>query len=211
MPPSGLAILIGAGPTAGSGIARILASPSHGNLAVALLSRTGDPQLASTLTKTSEGGVLKAFKTDTSRPKLESAFKDIKSWADSIDENLKLKLAVWNIKHSHRTPFLEESAEKFGESLEVYVTGAMNFSQLSLKWMMEQYPGWKDGEEPLQKRGTMVFTGTLGALRTNIGYAAYGAGRSGVRMLAQSLAREFSPKGMHVVHAIANGGITDKC
>ena len=75
---------------------------------------------------------------------------------------------------------------------------------------MEQYPPHTEGEEPLRKRGTLIFTGTLGALRTNIGYAAYGAGRSGVRMLAQSLAREFSPQGVHVVHAIANGGITDK-
>ena len=210
MPPSGLAILIGAGPTTGSGIARILASPSHGNLAVALLSRTGDPSLASTLARTSNGGTLKAFKSDTSRSQLETAFKDIKSWAESIDKDLKLKLAIWNIKHSHRTPFLDETPEKFNESLEVYVTGAMNFSQLSLQWMMEQYPAYTEGEEPLRKRGTLIFTGTLGALRTNIGFAAYGAGRSGVRMLAQSLAREFSPKGVHVVHAIANGGITDK-
>jgi len=51
MPPSGLAILLGAGPNTASGIARILASPSHGNLAVALLSRTGDPSLASTMSR----------------------------------------------------------------------------------------------------------------------------------------------------------------
>ena len=85
----------------------------------------------------------------------------------------------------------------------------MNFSQLSLKWMMDQFPEYHEGEEPLHKRGTLIFTGTLGALRTNTGFAAYGAARSGVRMLAQSLAREFSAKGIHVVHAIANGGITD--
>ena len=214
MPPSGLAILIGAGPTTGAGIARVLASPSQGNLAVALLSRTGDANLASTISKTSSGGILKAFKTDTSRKQLDSAFADIKSWAKSLHdddgEGMKLKLAIWSIKHSHKTPFLEESSEKFSESLETYVAGAMNFSQLSLKWMLEQYPEWKAGEEPLQKRGTLIFTGTLGSLRTNTGYGAYGAGRAGVRMLAQSLAREFSGRGVQVVHAIANGGITDR-
>ena len=209
MPPSGLAILIGAGPTAGAGIARVLANPSQGNLAVALLSRTGSAELASKLETSSHGGVLKAFKTDTSRPQLEAAFKDIKSWAENIDKDLKLKLSVFNIKHSHRTPFLEEDVKKFSESFEVYVTGAMNFSQLSIKWMLDQYPAFKAGETPLQKRGTVVFTGTLGSLRTNVGYAAYGGGRAAVRMLAQSLAREFSEKGVHVVHAIANGGITD--
>jgi NAD(P)-dependent dehydrogenase (short-subunit alcohol dehydrogenase family) len=210
MPPSGLAILMGAGPTSGAGIARMLASPTHGNLAVALLSRSGDADLASDVSRTSGGGILKAFKTDTSRPQLDKAFTDIKSWAESIDKELKLKLSIWSIKHSHRTPFLEETTDRFEESLNVYITGAMNFSQLSLKYMMDQYPEWKEGEEPMRKRGTLIFTGTLGALRTNTGYAAYGAGRSGVRMLAQSLAREFSPKGVHVVHTIANGGITDK-
>ena len=212
MPPSGLAILIGAGPTAAAGIARVLANPSHGNLAVALLSRTGSPDLASDISASSHGGVLKAFQSDTTRPKLEAAFSEIRKWSESLkhgDEELKLKIAIWNIKHSHRVPFLEETPEKFSDSIETYVTGAMNFSQLCLKWMMGQYPEWKENELPLHKRGTLIFTGTLGALRTNTGYAAYGGGRAAVRMLAQSLAREFSEKGVHVVHAIANGGITD--
>jgi NAD(P)-dependent dehydrogenase (short-subunit alcohol dehydrogenase family) len=216
MPPSGLCILIGAGPTAGSGIARVLANPSHGNLAVALLSRTGSDELASAIAESSHGGVLKAFKSDTTRKALEGAFEEVKKWAGGLEGDdgkngeLKLKLAIWNIKHSHRTPFLEETTERFSESIETYVTGAMNFSQLCLQWFMGQYPEWKAGETPLHKRGTLIFTGTLGALRTNTGYAAYGGGRAAVRMLAQSLAREFSEKGVHVVHAIANGGITDK-
>jgi NAD(P)-dependent dehydrogenase (short-subunit alcohol dehydrogenase family) len=218
MPPSGLAILLGAGPTTAAGIARMLASPSHGNLAVALLSRTGSDQLTEDIGKSihddtsslSEQGILKAFRTDTSRSQLDKAFADIKKWSTTLGvDDLKLKLAIFNIKHSHRTPFLEETTDKFSESIETYVTGAMNFSQLSLKWMMEQYPEWHADEQPLHKRGTLIFTGTLGSLRTNVGYAAYGAGRASARMLAQSLAREFSEKGVQVVHAIANGGITD--
>jgi NADP-dependent 3-hydroxy acid dehydrogenase YdfG len=57
---------------------------------------------------------------------------------------------------------------------------------------------------------TIIFTGTLGALRANVGYSAYGAGRSSVRQVSQALAREMSEKGVHVVHAIANGGIRDE-
>jgi NAD(P)-dependent dehydrogenase (short-subunit alcohol dehydrogenase family) len=206
MPPSGLAILIGAGPTTGSGIARILANPSHGNLAVALLSRSGDAGLADRLSRESHGGVLRAFKADTSSEQsLGQAFGEVKDWAS--DQNLKLRLAVWNIKHSHKTPFEEESAGRFGDSLQTYVTGAMVFSQLSTKWMLEQDPDTRN--EEMVKKGTVIFTGTLGSLRTNAGYAAYGAGRAGVRMLAQSLAREYSARGIHVVHAIANGGIVD--
>lgn len=56
---------------------------------------------------------------------------------------------------------------------------------------------------------TIGFSGTLGALRANAEFASYGASRASVRQLAQALAREFSPKGIHVAHAIANGRITD--
>lgn len=209
--PSGLAILLGAGPTTASGIARILASPSHGNLAVALLSRSGSSELASTLQKSSGGGILHAFKSDTSAAALKSAFEQIRSHPDFA--GLPLKMAIWNIKHSHKCTFEEETSERFAESLQVYVTGAMNFAQESTRWMLAQEPqnaaaADADGK-PMHKKGTVIFTGTLGSLRTNAGYAAYGAGRSGVRMLAQSLAREYSARGVHVVHAIANGGISD--
>lgn len=213
MPPSGLAILLGAGPTTGAGVARVLARPSQGNLAVALLSRSGDVSLADRLSRESGGGVLRAFKTDTSEDSLGRVFGEIQQWSDSLGKELKLKLAIWNIKHSHKTPFEDESATKFGDSLQTYVTGAMVFSQLCVKAMLAQYPddteGNQEGEEEMVKKGTIIFTGTLGALRTNPGYAAYGAGRAGVRMLAQSLAREYSARGLHVVHAIANGGIVD--
>ena len=229
MAPVGLAVLIGAGKVTGAGIARILASPSHGNLAVALISRTGDSKLADEISKSSGGGVLKAFKSDTSEQSLSSAFDDIKAWAKTIDDDLKLKLAVFSIKHSHKVPFEEETAQKYTESMTTYATGAVIFSQLSIKWMLNQHPEppkLPSGAAPtMHKAGTLVFTGTLGfvslwldgltdrvsrSLRTNPGYAAYGGGRAAVRMLAQSLAREFSARGVHVVHAIANGGITDK-
>lgn len=220
MPPSGVAILMGAGPTTAAGIARILADPSHGNLAVALLSRSGDASLADRLGRESHGGVLRAFRSDTSEASLQQTLEAVKEWASGLDSSspLKLKLAIWNIKHSHKTPFEDESAARFGESLQTYVTGAMVFSQLCLKWMLGQYASDTQtteagpdgvGVDTMVKKGTIVFTGTLGALRTNPGYAAYGAGRAGVRMLAQSLAREYSARGVHVVHAIANGGIVD--
>ena len=211
MPPRGLAILLGAGPTTGSGIARILASPQHGNYAVALLSRSASPDLASALAKSSGGGILHPFATDTTPSSLSAAFDKIK--AHDAFKGLPLSVAVWNVKHSHKTVFEEESAERFGESLQVYVTGAMAFAQLVTAWMLSQAAATIDMEAEregvMSKKGTLIFTGTLGALRTNAGFAAYGAGRSGVRMLAQSLAREYSARGVHVVHAIANGGIVD--
>ncbi|KAJ5765949.1 hypothetical protein N7520_005508 [Penicillium odoratum] len=218
MAPSGLAIILGAGPAAGAGIARVLASPAEGNLAVALLSRTGDAQLATEISKLSGGGVLKAFQTDTSEDRLRSTFEDIKTWTRSLPksddgQSLRLKLSVFNIKHSHKVPFAEETPTRFTESLTVYTTGAMIFSQLSINWMLSQSSQSSDDKPeafiPLHKAGTVIFTSSLGSMRSNAGFAAYGATRAGVRMLAQSLAREYSSKGIHVVHAIGNGWITN--
>ena len=84
----------------------------------------------------------------------------------------------------------------------------MVFSQESIKLMFEHH-GEKTLAEGAEKKGTLIFTGTLGALRCNAEVASYGASRSSVRQLAQALAREMSPKGIHVAHAIANGRIVD--
>ena len=56
------------------------------------------------------------------------------------------------------------------------------------------------------KKGTLIFTGTLEAMRTNTNFAAYGASRSGVRSLAQALAKEYSPSKcalvLHLSHCV---------
>ncbi|KAF2257281.1 NAD(P)-binding protein [Trematosphaeria pertusa] len=208
MPPSGLAILIGAGPNTGTGIARILSHPSHGNLAVALLARRPEAlnDVVSTVRKASPNAVLETFPTDTSKASLEKAFRDIK--AHQSFKDLKLHMAIYSIKHSSKKPFLEETYEEFTDSLETYVGGAFTFAQESLKRFFADH-----GETPLSegapKKGTLIFTGTLGALRCSAQFAAYGAGRASVRQLAQTLAREMSENGVHVVHTIANGAIVD--
>ena len=213
MAPRGLAILLGAGPALGAGIARTLASPSQGNLAVALLARNPEnlSNLTTSLRNSSSGGVLESFPTDVADPsRLSQTLRDIRNHPTFKD--LKLVIAVYNVKHSHKIPFLEETPEKFGESIQTYVRGAMVFGQECARWMLDQYPSSsdsKDQQQPLQKKGTIIFTGTLGALRTNAGYAAYGASRSSVRMLAQSMARELTFEGVHVVHTVVNGGVKD--
>ena len=68
----------------------------------------------------------------------------------------------------------------------------MAFSREVVRMLFERY-----GETPLKdgggKKGTLVFPGTLGAMRTNAGFAAYGASWSGERSLAQALAKRYSP------------------
>ncbi|KAI5463559.1 hypothetical protein BGZ63DRAFT_381723 [Mariannaea sp. PMI_226] len=207
MAPRGLAILIGAGPTSGAGIARVLARPDQGNLAVALLARNAEnlTSLCSTVRK-STNGVVEAFPTDTNPDNLRRAFKDIANHPSF--KGLKLKLAIYHVKHSNRSPFLEQTAEAFGDSLQTYTTGSFAFAQEALKLMYDQNGGQTLlAETDGAKKGTIIFTGTLGALRTNPGYAAYGATRAASRMVAQAVAKEHSKFGVHCVHAIANGHI----
>ncbi|KAL8708867.1 MAG: hypothetical protein Q9220_006323 [cf. Caloplaca sp. 1 TL-2023] len=218
MSPSGLAILLGAGPTTGAGIARILAHPSHGNLAIALLARNPSnlASLASSLRSScGSSSVIETFPTDASSPSdLSTTFANIKSHPAFKD--LKLKIGIFSVKHSSKKPFLEETHAEFMQSLNDYVGGAFAFAQEFLKMLFVHH-----GEASLadeeggeggggKQKGTLIFTGTLGAIRTNAQFAAYGAGRSSVRMLAQSLAKEYSVQGVHVVHTIANGTIKDE-
>jgi len=187
----------------------MLAHPSHGNMAVALLARRQEvlTDIASSIKSQVSGAVVEAFPTDTSPESLKKAFAAIKSHASFSD--LKLDMAIFSIKHSSKKPFLNETYEEFTESIETYVGGAFTFSQEALKRFFADH-GEHSLAEGSPKKGTLIFTGTLGALRCNAEFAAYGAGRASVRQLAQTLAREMSQKGVQVVHTIANGAIRDE-
>ena len=56
-------------------------------------------------------------------------------------------------------------------------------------------------------KGTVLFTGASGSLRGRPGFAHFSAAKAGLRMIAQAMAREFSPQGLHVAHVIIDGGI----
>ena len=56
-------------------------------------------------------------------------------------------------------------------------------------------------------RGTVVFTGASASLRGKPGFAHFSAAKAGLRMIAQSMAREYGPTGLHVAHVVIDGGI----
>ena len=56
-------------------------------------------------------------------------------------------------------------------------------------------------------RGTIIFTGATGSIRGGAGFAAFAVPKFGLRALAQSMAREFAPRGLHVAHVIVDGMI----
>lgn len=82
--------------------------------------------------------------------------------------------------------------EIYTEIDQVFAGGAMAFSSEVVKLMFEHH-----GRQPLAEggshKGSIIFTGTMGALRTNPQFASYGGSRAAVRSLAQAVAKEYSP------------------
>jgi NAD(P)-dependent dehydrogenase (short-subunit alcohol dehydrogenase family) len=56
-------------------------------------------------------------------------------------------------------------------------------------------------------RGTLLFSGATASLRGSARFAALAVGKFGLRALAQSMARELGPRGIHVAHVVIDGGI----
>lgn len=175
-------------------------------MAIALMARRKEKldELVAKLKHDCPGAICEGFVSDTSPDQLNKAFQDIES--HSSFQGLKLRTAVFNIKSPSRISYAEETYQRFTEYMTMYVGGAFQFSKLATDRF------WKDhGEKTLAegsgKKGTLIFTGVTGAIKCNPNFAAYGAARAGVRQLAQSMARELSEKGLHVVHTIANGKI----
>jgi NAD(P)-dependent dehydrogenase (short-subunit alcohol dehydrogenase family) len=56
-------------------------------------------------------------------------------------------------------------------------------------------------------RGSILFTGATASTRGREGFAAFAAAKAGLRAVAQSMARELAPQGLHVAHVVVDGAI----
>jgi NAD(P)-dependent dehydrogenase (short-subunit alcohol dehydrogenase family) len=79
-------------------------------------------------------------------------------------------------------------------------------------WELCAFAGFLVGREVAKRmlergRGTILFTGATASLRGADGYAAFAGGKHALRALAQSMARELGPKGVHVGHVVIDGPI----
>ena len=104
-------------------------------------------------------------------------------------------LVVFNAGNNQRIDFRELSAESFEDF-----------------WRVGCFGGFLVGREAARRlvplgRGTVIFTGASGSLRGKPGYAHFAAAKAGLRMIAQSMAREYGPQGLHVAHVVIDGGI----
>jgi len=79
-------------------------------------------------------------------------------------------------------------------------------------WEMACFGGFLTGRAAAQVmvargRGSIFFTGATASLRGGRGYAAFAAAKAGLRMLAQSMARELWPQNIHVAHLVIDAGV----
>jgi NAD(P)-dependent dehydrogenase (short-subunit alcohol dehydrogenase family) len=79
-------------------------------------------------------------------------------------------------------------------------------------WRVGCFAGFLVGREAARRlvplgRGTVIFTGASGSLRGKPGFAQFAAAKAGLRMISQSMAREYGAKGLHVAHVVIDGGI----
>ena len=79
-------------------------------------------------------------------------------------------------------------------------------------WEMCAMAGFLAGREAARVmlprgRGSILFTGATASTRGAAGFAAFAGGKAALRALAQSMARELGPKGLHVAHVIVDGMI----
>lgn len=82
-------------------------------------------------------------------------------------------------------------------------------------WEMCAFAGFLVGREVAKKmlprqQGTLIFTGASASVRGSSGFAAFAGGKHALRALAQSMARELGPQGIHVAHVIVDGLINNE-
>lgn len=86
-------------------------------------------------------------------------------------------------------------------------TGSEQFEEM---WRAASYGGFLVGREAARRmvphgQGTILFTGATAAVKASAGFAAFAAGKHGLRAVAQSMAKELGPQGIHVAHLIIDG------
>ena len=85
-------------------------------------------------------------------------------------------------------------------------------AQFESFWRVGCFGGFLVGREAARRlvplgRGTVIFTGASGSLRGKPGFAHFAAAKAGLRVISQSMAREYGPQGIHVAHVVIDGGI----
>ena len=182
-----VAAVLGVGPGLGSSAARRFASEGF---AVALMAR-GEESVAGAREEIEElGGTALPVSTDATDPSsVESAFGRVR------EELGDPEVFIYNAGAFQMGGILEIEPDKFDECFRANCAGAFYAARQVLPAMVEA------------GRGTILLTGATASLRGSARFSALAVGKFGLRALAQSMAREFWPQGVHVAHVIIDGQI----
>lgn len=180
------AAVIGAGDYIGGAIARRFAAEGY---TVVAGRRTEDKLAPLKAAIEAEGGrcvtrALDARKED-----------DIAAFLDAAEAVAPLEVVIFNVGANVRFPLLETTERVFRKV-----------------WEMACYGGFLTGREAARimlprGKGSIFFTGATASVRGGSGYAAFASAKAGLRVMAQSMARELGPKGLHVAHLVIDAGV----
>ncbi|MGO9933830.1 MAG: SDR family oxidoreductase [Steroidobacteraceae bacterium] len=169
----------------GAALARRFAK---GGLIAALTGRHADRVRAVEQEIAAAGGQARALPGDLSSP------EDVHRLGIEVSRLGPLRAALFNVGNAVRGGLLELTAEQFEST-----------------WRGSTYAGFLFSRETmpnlLAAGGSLLFTGATASIRGRGPFIAFAAAKAGLRSLAQSLAREFGPRGVHVAHVVIDGGI----
>jgi NAD(P)-dependent dehydrogenase (short-subunit alcohol dehydrogenase family) len=104
-------------------------------------------------------------------------------------------VVLYNASYRARGPFLDLVPREVARSMEVSAFGAFLVAQEAARRMVAR------GE------GAIFFTGASASVKGYEQSAPFAMGKFALRGLAQSMARELGPKGIHVAHFVIDGGV----
>jgi NAD(P)-dependent dehydrogenase (short-subunit alcohol dehydrogenase family) len=181
------ALIIGAGDATGGAIARRFAREG---LVACVVRRNGE-KLAPLVAQIEAGGFeARAFGVDAREE------DQVVALFDQIEHEIApLEIVVFNIGANVNFPIRETTARVYRKV-----------------WEMACFAGFLTGREAARvmvprRRGTIIFTGATASIRGRSGYAAFSSAKHALRALAQSMAKELGPEGVHVAHVVIDGAI----
>jgi len=176
------ALIVGAGRGLSAAIARVL---SREGLKIALAARNIE-KLAPLCKETGA----RAFACDVAAPEQVAALFEL------VDQSFgPADVVVYNASARVRGPFVSLVPADVEKSIRVSAFGGFLVAQQAVKRML------KAGH------GAVFFTGASASVKGYAESAPFAMGKFALRGLAQSMARELAPKGIHVAHFVIDGGI----
>ena len=180
------AVVVGVGPDRGLG-AQLCKRFAREGLHVFAVGRTQERVEAVASDITNSGGQATAVAADaTDEAQITALF-------DRIGDGL--ELAVYNAGNNTPGRLADMDADYFHDSWRVICFGAFLFGRAALRRMVPA------------GGGSILFTGASASLRGRPGFGAFNSAKAALRNMAQAMAKEYAPDGIHVGHVIVDGGI----